>query len=287
MDMHGVTLLCFATLVVSAAQPLPDLERAQKLYRHTNYTAVIQVLRPSAESDAAASALIGQSYFMLSEYGRATEYLEKAVVLDSSNASYYLWLGRTYGRRAETSFPVIAPRYASKARSNFEKALELNPNDGEVTGDLFEFYLQAPGFLGGGFDKAARLADKIGERDAAEGVFAKARLAEERKDFSTAEAMLRRAIELAPRQPGRLVDLARFLAKRGRYEESDAAFNEARKFAPEAPRVLFYEASTYIKENRKTDQARELLQRYISASIAPEDPSKQEAQKLLRKVAGT
>jgi Flp pilus assembly protein TadD len=263
----------------------PEVDQALKLYHRMNFRAAIELLRPVATTDAAASALIGRSYYMIGDYGKSTEFLERAVSMAPSEPTYLLWLGRAYGRRAETCFPVIAPKYASKARSNFEKALELSPFDSEITGDLFEFYLQAPGFLGGGFDKAARLADKIAQRDPAEGVFSKARLAEERKDYSTAEAMLRRSIELAPRQPGRLVDLAKFLAKRGRFEESDAAFAEARKFAAESPKVLFHEASTNIRFNRKVEESRELLKRYLSSQITPEDPSRQEAQALLKKVS--
>jgi Flp pilus assembly protein TadD len=265
-----------------------DLSDAQKMYRRTNFTGVIELLKPSAEGNAPACALIGQSYLMLGNANKAVEYLGRATALDHSEASYYLWLGRAYGRKAEVAFPLAAPRDAAKARGNLERALQLDPNNPDVTDDLFEFYLQAPGFLGGGFDKAARMAEKIAQRDPAEGEFAKARLADERKDYSTEEAMLRRAIQLAPKQPRRLLDLAAFLAKRGRYEESDATFLEAHKFAAQAPRVLFQEASTYIRDNRKPEEARELLKQYLASnSLGPDDPSKQEAQKLLRRISGS
>lgn len=286
----GAVAVAFAggpTLSAGSEHNKAEIEQATNLYRHTNFAKAIVVLRPLAAEDADASALTGRSYYMLGELVKSTENLERAVSLDSTKASYHLWLGRAYGRRAETSFPVMAPLYAAKARVNFEKALELDPSDSEVTGDLFEFYLQAPGFLGGGLDKAARLADTIAARDPAEGDFARARIAEERKDYSTAESMMRRAIELAPKQAGRLVDLAKFLAKHGRYEESDATFARARQFAPQQPKVLFHEASTYIKTNRKPDESRELLKRYISSQITPEDPSRREAEKLLKKVSGS
>jgi Flp pilus assembly protein TadD len=258
------------------------------MFRRTNYTGAIELLKPLAGKDAAATSLTGQSYLMMGNAGKAVEFLNKAVELEPGNANYQLWLGRAYGRKAETDFPLTAPRDAAKARTHLEKALELDPDGSEVTDDLFEYYLQAPGFLGGGFDKAARMAEKIALRDPAEGEFVKARLAEERKDYSTAEALLRRALELAPKQPRRILDLAVFLAKRGRYEESDAAFLEARKFAGQAPRVLFREAASYIHQNRKQGEARELLKQYIASNnLGPDDPSKKEARELLRKVSGS
>jgi hypothetical protein len=87
---------------------------------------------------------------------------------------------------------------------------------------------------------------------------------------------------------GRILDIAKFLAKQGRYEESDLAFLQAEKVAPDAPKVLFAKASTYIKTNRNVDTARELLKKYLMASnLTPEDPPKSEAQRLLRKVSGS
>jgi tetratricopeptide (TPR) repeat protein len=276
----------FICLAVPGLFAASEYDQALKLYRQTNFNAAVEILRTSATTDAAASALTGQSYFMMGEFAKATESLDRAVLLDSSKSSYFLWLGRAYGRRAETAFPLAAPKYASKAKTNLEKALAMNPSDSETASDLFEYYVQAPGILGGGFDKAAVLAERIAQRDPVEGLIVKARLAEERKDFSTAEALLRRGIEVAPHQPGRFLDLARFLAKHGKYEESDATFSEARKFAPQAPRVLFQEAATYIKANRKKEESRELLKQYITSTITPGDPPKQEAEALLRKVSG-
>ena len=76
-----------------------------------------------------------------------------------------------------------APGLASKARQYFEKAVQLNPRNLEALTDLFEYYLEAPGFLGGGLDKAEATSARIAEIDAAEGYWAHAKLAEKRKEF--------------------------------------------------------------------------------------------------------
>ena len=95
------------------------------------------------------------------------------------------------------------------------------------------------------------MASLIAEHDAAEGNFARARIAEERKDFSRAEELLKRAIELAPHQVGRMLDLAKLLAKQGRLDESDAVFAKAQTISPDEPKLLFAQASTYIRCNRR------------------------------------
>ena len=78
------------------------IERAQKLYRHTDYQAAIQVLSVEEDKSSATIELLGQCYFMSGDYKRATEYLEKAAAAEPSNSLYQTWLGRVYGRRAET-----------------------------------------------------------------------------------------------------------------------------------------------------------------------------------------
>ena len=67
-----------------------------------------------------------------------------------------------------------------KGHEFFERAVELDPRNGEAFNDLFDYYLQAPGILGGGYDKAAEVAKRIGQLNPAEGHFAQAQLAEKR-----------------------------------------------------------------------------------------------------------
>jgi tetratricopeptide (TPR) repeat protein len=264
----------------------PSLEQAAKLYRHTEYEASLRVLSQLPDKDAAEFDLIGKNYFMLGNFKKSSEYHEKAVAADPSNSEYQHWLGKAYGRRAETSSVFTAPGLASKARQHFEKAVALNPQNQEAVSDLFEYYLEAPGFLGGGLDKAAKLAEGMAKLDAAEGLWAQARIAERRKDFAAAEDRLRRAMAAAPKQVGRVIDLAKFLSKQGRVEESEETFLAAERIAPDAPKLLYQRAETYIKAGRKIDTARDLLKRYLSASLSPEDPSRRDAEKLLKQVGG-
>jgi Flp pilus assembly protein TadD len=259
-----------------------DLAEARQLYGHTDYRGALKILLSGDADLGPVQFWTGRSYFMLGEYKKAQEAFEKAVAASPRNSEYYNWLGKAYGRRAETSSFITAPSYAAKARDNLEKAVILDPHNSEAVSDLFEYYLDAPGFLGGGIDKATALSVKIGEMDPAEGQYAMAVIAEHRKEFNSAEAHFRRAMELAPRQVGRVLDLAKFLAKQGRTQESDQVFAQAEKVAPDDPRILFERASTYIQGKRNTDQARELLRQYLKSPLTPDYPSREEAEKLLK-----
>ena len=83
-----------------------------------------------------------------------------------------------------------------------------------------------------------------------------------------------------------MLDLAKYLAKQGRYKESDETFQQAEKIAPNSPKVMFARAHSYIKAKRNLDEAKLLLEKYLRSNLTPEDAPREEASKLLKQVAG-
>jgi Flp pilus assembly protein TadD len=285
--MRGMRQLALLALVcVSLFAGGSKYDQALRLYNRTEYQASLKLLLPSQHKSPAELTLIGQNYFMLDDAKRASEFFQKAVAAEPNNSEHYHWLGRAYGRWAEMGSMFTAMGHASKARQSFEKAIELDPGNSEAVNDLFEFYLEAPGFIGGGLDKAVKMAERIAATDAAEGNYARARIEEKRKEYGSAEKHLRRAMELAPRQVGRVIDLAKFLAKQGRFKESDETFVAAEKLAPDAPKVMYARAASYIQAGRNIEEARALLEKYLASPLTPDDPPRADARKLLRQASG-
>lgn len=264
-----------------------ELQRARQLYEITDYDGSLRILKSIPAKDGPVYALMGRDYLMSGDFKKASDMLEKAVAADPGNSDYVLWLGRAYGRRAETSNPFSAMGHASKARQYFERAVQLNPHNIEALNDLLEYYMEAPGIMGGGLDKAQATVDRIARVDPSEGHWAQSTLDERRKEFGNAEQQLRRALELAPQQVGRLTDLARFLYRQGRYQEADQTFARAEQIAPNSAKLMYVRAESYIKSGRNLKLAKDLLQRYLSATVGPEDPPKADARKLLRRIEGS
>ncbi|MGA8030526.1 MAG: hypothetical protein WB992_25565 [Bryobacteraceae bacterium] len=284
------------TALVALAAPLPaeglskeDLSKAEELYQHTNYRASLrlldQLLDPSS-TNPAVGFLMARNSFMLGDFKKAADYLEKATASQPNNSEYMDWLGRAYGKRAETSNPFSAPVFASKARRAFERSVELDSKNTDALSDLFDYYLEAPGFLGGGYDKALAVAEKMSAVDPPESYFAKAKLDQKRNEYQTAEQHLRQAVAAAPRGTGHIVALAELLATEGRTRESDALFLQAERIEPAAPQVWFAHANTLIKQKRNPDEAKLLLERYLQAQVTVDDPPKDDAMRLLKQVGG-
>jgi cytochrome c-type biogenesis protein CcmH/NrfG len=278
---NTAAILALAFGIIALGQ---DLNEAERLYKHTDYDGALRRLRALPSRDAGAWLLMGKCDLMQGEFGKATDEFQKAAKLDPKNSDAMLWLGRSWARRAETASPFTAPMNASRARNCFEQAvaLQTNPKNHEAMDDLFDFYLDAPGFLGGGFEKAEALAARIAQVDPAQGHYDRAEIARKRREFSQSEQELRRAVQLGPHEVGHLMALARLLARQGRLQESDAILAEAAKAVPGNPRLLYGRAQIYVETHRNLAEARTLLQQYLRSNLTPDDPSREEARKLLK-----
>ena len=275
------TCLFSFLITVSLPAATPEWTRANNLYSRTEYQKSLAVLE-AAPQDAATLQLIGQNFFMLGDYKKASDAFEKAAALEPNNAKLIHWLGRAYGRRAETSNPFVAPGLAAKTRqmlrTRWSWILRIKMRWGICSISIS----MRRDFFGGGMQKAEMLAQMILKEDPAEGHYAQGIVADRKKQYDTAEEQFRRAVELAPRQVGRVLVLARYLANHDHVKESDALFEKAARMAPDNPRVMFDRAATYIKEKRDLDAAKKLLERYVQSPLTPDDPPRERAEAMLK-----
>lgn len=79
---------------------------------------------------------------------------ETATKARPDDGKAWLWLGNAYGRKALEVMMLAKPKWAGKCRDAYEKAVAVSPSDPDPRLQLIQYYLQAPGFMGGGRDKA-------------------------------------------------------------------------------------------------------------------------------------
>jgi tetratricopeptide (TPR) repeat protein len=156
-----------------------DLQGAEELFDRIEYGASLSRLDLHS-TEPAALFLIGRDYYMLADFKKATSYLKKAVAAAPGSSEYADWLGRAYTKRADTSNPLHAVELNLKARKAFERAVQLNARNVEALSDLFEYYLNTPPLLGGGYSKAENVAEKMSSVDVSEALLERAELAGKR-----------------------------------------------------------------------------------------------------------
>jgi tetratricopeptide (TPR) repeat protein len=226
----------------------------------------------SAPNDAASYNLLCRAYFAVANWDRAISACEKAVSLQPTSSEYHLWLGRTYGEKADASNFFTAAGLAKRVRSEFERAVQLDPNNVLARVDLAEFYLEAPGIVGGGQDKARAQADAVARLNPERAHWIQGRLAEKNKDAATAEREYRAAIEASHGSGNAWLNLASFYRKNSRFDEMHEALKKATAAPPDQPEVLVDAASTLLRANRDLPFATQLVRRYLSSTTVEQAP---------------
>ena len=226
-----------------------------------------------APADAESSNLLCRAYFALEDWDRAESSCRKAVLLDPNNSRFHLWLGRVYGEKADRAKFVVAATLAGKVRGEFERAVELNPKDVDARLDLAEFYLAAPGIVGGGEQKARAQAQSIAPVNPARAHWIYARIAEQKKDAATAEREYHQYIDLSKGDAEAWLNLALFLRRQKRFDEMEQAIVKLSQ-APMPKLDVLVEASQMLyRAGRSYPFAIELLHRYLASGPVEAAPA--------------
>jgi tetratricopeptide (TPR) repeat protein len=224
-------------------------------------------------NDPEAHNLLCRAYFSLGDWDRGISNCEKAVTLEPNNSRYHLWLGRVYGEKADKANFITASGLAKKVHIEFETAVQLNPSNIDARTDLAEFYIEAPGIVGGGRDKAEAQAQSLSTLDPGKAHWVNARIAEKRKDAATAEKEYRAAIESSHGSASTWLHLAQFYKHAGRMDEMDDALLHLASAPLDQPDALVDAAHLLLDTNRNLPEADQLLRRYVSASMVEQAPA--------------
>jgi tetratricopeptide (TPR) repeat protein len=227
----------------------------------------------SAPADAESSNLLCRAYFALEEWDRAESSCRKAASLDPGNSRFHLWLGRVYGEKADRANFLSAASLAGKVRGEFERAVQLNPKDVDARLDLAEFYLAAPGIVGGGEQKARDQARSIAAVNPAREHWVYARIAEQKKDPATAEREYHQYIDLSNGEAESWLNLALFLRRQKRFDEMEPAILRLSQAPMSKLDVLVEGAQMLYRAGRNYPFATELLRRYLASGPVEAAPA--------------
>lgn len=265
-----VVALVVASVTVTSAAANGRPQELLTLGRVDEAVSELQKQIASRATDAEAFHMLCRAYYSLENWDQAVKACERAVGLAPNQSEYHMWLGRAYGQKADNANVFSAPGLAMQARKEFEKAVELNANDVSARSDLAEFYVEAPGIVGGGKDKARAQADLLAKQDPAQGHWVRARLAEKDKDLTTAEREYKAAVAASNQDPAHVLNLASFYRQHGRYSEMEAAVSSV-VGKPRRPNVLVDAASLLLRAGRNFPQAAQLLKRYLTGKEKTEE----------------
>jgi tetratricopeptide (TPR) repeat protein len=276
--MRAPALLIFLALL-PALQSEGALEKAIYLYHRGEFkqaVASLKELKSSSPEKPEIRFWLGKAYIKIRKWGDGVNEMEKAVELQQSNPKYHLWLGRASGFHAEHSSFIKAPFRARRVLQEFIKAKELAPEDLDIRFDLLEYYLQAPGFLGGGKDKAEVEADVISKLDPQKGYTARATIHWRNKDWDQVRKELTQATIDYPNEADSWKDLAEYLLYREDYEGALDCAQTALKLKSGSKKSRLLAAASEIRLRKNLDQAAATLQDLVKGTLTDDEPAFEE-----------
>jgi len=196
--LRAIALALLATSTLPAAPTYRDALDLYKAQQYPEAKAAFQALIAAEPANPKYHYFLGVTAIRQRNYDEAIASLEQATKLAPTNSDYFAELGNAYGSAARTAGMFAQVSLAKKCRLALEKAVELNPDSLDARNGLISFYRQAPGFLGGGMDKAYLQAEEIRKRDFRRGSLILAQLHAAEKRFPDAFGTI---LELLQREP--------------------------------------------------------------------------------------
>ena len=184
----------------------------------------------------------------------AVEHLERAVELAPQNADYHYGLGAAYGMKAQNAGFLKKAFLAPKVKREFEKTIELNPTHIDAHVGLAQYYMQAPGIMGGDTEKAWAEADIVIRLDEVRGRYFKAGLYATDKNMAEAEREIRTLITNRPKDGAAWRAAGYFYLRNDRPDDAVAAFQKYADIRPDTADSYSLLARAYIQK-KEPDKA--------------------------------
>ena len=210
--------LLFLLLASSLAAQSPE-----ELFRQRKYAeakAAFEGRLTANAGDASAMYYLGRIADAENRNDDAIRWFERAVKREPGSALYHFWLGSAVGEEAQNASKIRQPFLARKVKSEFEKAVQLDPKMVEPRMGLVDFYSIAPGVMGGSMDKAREQAAELVKLHPMRGHLAYARIAMREKNDTAVITAHEAAIAAAPDSTAGYYGLGSFHRSRNRFADA-------------------------------------------------------------------
>jgi tetratricopeptide (TPR) repeat protein len=224
----------------------------------------IRLLTPSAAAgNAQASNFLCRVYYALGDWDNALQNCERAAQLQPGNAAFQLWLGRSYGQKANHGGHLAAYSLARKCVAAFIAARTLDHHSLAIARDLAEYYATAPAIVGGGGDKALQLAAELAPEHPSDAAWVRAKVAAGEGQAQQAENEYNNSILLDHNSACTYIDFARYLEGRKSWDQFQQSVESAVRSPRLRPIDRYDAAELLLATNRDLPQAARQMRAYI------------------------
>jgi tetratricopeptide (TPR) repeat protein len=273
--VRALAALLVALLSPAAAQAPSPVERAVALFDARRYEEAKPLLADAATADAReprAAFYLGRIAMIEGDYDDAVRWLETAVRLDDRDALRHFRLGEAYAQQAQRGSKFRAFGLARRARAELERAVALDPNLVDARMALVQFYLVAPGIVGGSRGKAEAQLPEIRRRNPYRARIAAALVFEDRDDTAGARREYEAAIHDQPDSAAAFYALGLLHQRLGRTEAAFDAFERAAATNAVETSALYALGRLAAMTGQRLDRGEEALRRYLATPPGERSP---------------
>jgi tetratricopeptide (TPR) repeat protein len=177
---------------------------------------------------------MGRVYEARGESGKAVDWFEKAVKANDKSAAHHFWLGSALGDEAQKANKLRQPLLARRVKSEFERAVALDPTLVDARVGLTQFYTIAPGFMGGDMNKAREQIAEITKLNPMRGHMQSAWMAQREKDLAAEEREYIAASQAFPDSIVALNQLGSFYRRQKKWPQATATYEQILRAKPDA-----------------------------------------------------
>jgi tetratricopeptide (TPR) repeat protein len=227
---------------------------------------------PVLAATPAELAAAGRAAMERHDLEKAAELLEQAIRAAPNVAEYHYLLGGTYGEQAMKTNIFGQMSLAKKAKAELERAVQLDPAYVDARLALIDYYLMAPGFMGGDPDKAVEQAAEVKKRNNVEGHRAYARVYARQKKVDLARKEYVDGVRENPASARAHYLLATFLLNEKNWTGSLQELEAAQKLDPGYMPVSLRLGQHAALSGQNYTRGEELLRKYLAYKPATGEP---------------
>lgn len=239
----------------------------------TAFAVLLLLAVPAVAADPSDPLITqGQAAMAARDYDKAIDLLKQAVAKSPKNATAHFHLGEAYGSAAQEASIFSQASLAGKCKTEFEAAVTLDPNHLDARSDLIDFYLQAPGFMGGSETKAVEQAQEIRKRDALRGHLAFAQVYSYQKKPELVRAEYAGMVKDQPNAPKPRFYYGSYLISVKEYDAAVAELETSVKLDANYMPAWFQLGHIAALTGKDTARGEDALKRYLTYKPAEDEP---------------
>ncbi len=211
--------------------------------------------------DAESKYQLARVFVFQRNMDEAEDAIDDALELNDRDARFHFLRGQILGEIAQNANIFKQGILAPKIKNAFLRAVELDSTFVDAHVGLYNYFIMAPGIMGGSEEEALKQANVVVALNSYRGHLLLANFHQRKKEAAETESEYRKAIDAEPKRTGGYKSLGYFYIGEKRYDDAIVQFRKYVELDPKNPDALDSYGDVFFNQG-KYDEA---IEKYNAA----------------------